>query len=224
MGRFSYAILIGSRVSLKVDKLGELPVSQRRAITKTLRAKFAACSAVAAMLMGPTTAPAAPVITLASGTDVTASMNQTIDSGSATVGEHFTMNLQPPYPQGSSAFSGGKLYGHVTQVVSAGQGRNAELQFAIDKMVLPDGAQGNPMLTVQAEQTQSHDNTAKVALSALGGMVVGNWIGKTVFNTNAGGAVGLIAGALIASNNRSNVSLRQGSQVVFEARRTVALR
>ena len=188
------------------------------------RARIAACCAAAAVLMGPSMAPAARVITLASGTDVTASMNQTIDSGSATVGERFTMSVLPPYPQANATFRGGQLYGHVTQVVAAGQGRNPELHFAIDKMVLPDGAQGNPMLTVQTQQTQQHDNTAKVALSALGGMVVGNWVGKAVFNSNAGGAVGLIAGALYASNNRTNVSLRQGSQVVFEARRTVALR
>lgn len=188
------------------------------------RARFAACSLAAAMLLGPATAPAAPVVTLASGTDVTASMNQTIDSGTATTGEHFTMTVQPPYPQGSSAFHGGQLYGHVTQVIPAGQGRNAELQIAIDKMVLPDGAQGYPQLSVLTQQTQAHNNTTKVALSALGGMAVGNWLGKAVFQTNAGGAVGFIAGALIASNNRSNVSIAQGSQVVFEARRSVALR
>ncbi len=188
------------------------------------RATLAAFTAVAAILMGPAVAPAARVITLASGTDVTASMNQTLDSGSATVGQRFTMNVVQPYPQGDSAFRGGELYGHVTQVVPAGQGRNAELQIAIDKMTLPNGAQGSPMLAVQAQQTQQHDNTAKVAMAALGGMVVGNWIGKTVFQSNAGGAVGFIAGALYAANNRTNVSLRQGSQVVFEARRTVALR
>jgi hypothetical protein len=188
------------------------------------RATIAACSAIAAILLGWATAPAARVITLASGTTVIASMNQTIDSGSAHPGQPFTMSVVPPYPQSDSEFRGGKLYGHVTKVVAAGQGTNAELQIEIDKMVLPNGAQGNPMLAIQAEQTQQHDNTAKVALAALGGMVVGNWLGKAVFQTNAGGAVGLIAGALYASNSRTNVSVRQGSQVVFEARRTVALR
>lgn len=188
------------------------------------RAKVAACSAITAVLLIPSITPAAQVVTLASGTDVTASMNQTIDSGSAHVGDKFTMNVISPYPHGESVFRGGKLYGHVTHVVAAGQGTNAQLQFAIDKIVLPDGAQGHPMLAVQAQQTQQHDNTAKVAMAALGGMIVGNWIGKAVFQSNAGGPLGLIAGALIASNSRTNVSLRQGSQVVFEARRTVALR
>ena len=188
------------------------------------RAKVAACSAIAALLLIPSMTPAAPVVTLASGTDVTASMNQTIDSGSAHVGDRFTMSVISPYPQGESVFRGGQLYGHVTHVVAAGQGTNAQLQFAIDKMVLPDGAQGHPMLAVQVQQTQQHSNTAKIAMAALGGMIVGNWLGKAVFQSNAGGPVGLIAGALIASNSRTNVSLRQGSQVVFEARRTVALR
>jgi uncharacterized protein YcfJ len=189
------------------------------------RLKFAACAALAtAAMLAPSMAPASRVVTLSSGTNVTASMNQTIDSGSAQTGQHFTMTVVPPYPQSSSAFSGATLYGHVTKVVPAGQGTNPEIAFAIDRMVLRNGDVGSPYLVVNAEQTQRHDNTAKVAIGALAGMVVGNWLGKAVFNSNAGGTVGAIAGALYASNNRTNVSLRQGSQVVFESRRTVALR
>jgi len=192
------------------------------------RARIATCAAVAAILLAPTMTPAvasAPrVVTLASGTTVDATMNQTIDSGSAQIGQRFTMTVVPPFPQSKSQFQSATLSGHVTNVVAAGQGTNPQLAFAIDKIALADGATGHPILMVQAQETQRHDNTTNVAASALAGMLVGNWIGKTVFQSNAGGAVGAVAGVLYASNKKQNVSLAQGSQVVFEAQQTVALR
>jgi len=192
------------------------------------RARIATCAAVTAMLLAPTVTPAvasAPrVVTLASGTTLDAKMNQTIDSGSAQIGQRFTMTVVPPFPQSNSQFQSATLTGHVTNVVAAGQGTNPQLAFAIDKIALADGATGHPILMVQAQETQRHDNTTNVAASALAGMLVGNWIGKTVFQSNAGGAIGAVAGVLYASNKKQNVSLAQGSQVVFEAQQTVALR
>jgi len=192
------------------------------------RARIATYAAVAAILLAPTLTPAvasAPrVVTLASGTTVDAKMNQTIDSGSARIGQRFTMTVVAPFPQSNPQFANATLTGHVTNVVSAGQGTNAQLAFAIDKIALANGATGHPILMVQSQETQRHDNTMNVAASAVAGMLVGNWVGKAVFQSNAGGAVGAIAGALYASNKKTNVSLTQGSQVVFEARQTVALR
>jgi len=187
-------------------------------------ARIAACAAIAALMMAPTMAPASRVVTLATGTMVSATMNQTLDSGSAQVGQHFTMTVVAPYPRSDGAFAGASLSGHVTNVIPAGQGKNPELAFAIDRIALQNGASGHPILMVQSQETQQHNNTGNVAVTALAGMLVGNWIGKAVFNSNAGGAVGAVAGALYASNKRTNVSLRQGSQVVFEAQQTVALR
>lgn len=188
------------------------------------RARIAACAVAAAALLAPAMAPASRVVTLSSGSMVSATMNQTIDSGSARVGQKFTMTVVAPYPRSDQTFAGASLTGHVTNVVAAGQGSNPELAFAIDRISLQNGAQGHPILMVQTQQTQHHNNTTNVAASALAGMFVGNWLGKAVFNSNAGGAVGAVAGALYASNKRTNVSLRQGSQVVFEAQQTVALR
>jgi len=192
------------------------------------RARIATYAAVAAILLAPTLTPAvasAPrVVTLASGTTVDAKMNQTIDSGSARIGQRFTMTVVAPFPQSNPQFANATLTGHVTNVVAAGQGTNAQLALAIDKIALANGATGHPILMVQSQETQRHDNTMNVAASAVAGMLVGNWVGKAVFQSNAGGAVGAIAGALYASNKKTNVSLTQGSQVVFEARQTVALR
>ena len=188
------------------------------------RARIAACSAIVALLLTSSMASAARVVTLASGAMVNAKINQTIDSGSANAGQKFTMTVVAPYPQSNAAFAAATLYGHVTRVVRAGQGTNAELAFAIDRVTLENGDTGRPVLMVQSQETQHHNNTATIALAGLAGMAVGNWIGKAVFNSNIGGGVGAIAGALYAANSRTNVSLRQGSQVVFEAQTTVALR
>lgn len=188
------------------------------------RVRIAGYAAAAAVLLAPTMAPASNVVVLSTGTMVNATMNQTIDSGSAQVGQRFTMSVVPPLPAGKQAFSGATLSGHVTQVVRAGQGTSPELAFAIDRISLANGDYGHPVLMVQSQQTQQHNNTTTVAAGALAGMLIGNWVGKAAFQSNAGGAVGLVAGALYAANRRQNVSLRQGSQVVFEAQQTVALR
>ena len=47
---------------------------------------------------------------------------------------------------------------------------------------------------------------------ALGGMIVGNILGKAV-GTNAGGVVGLAGGALLASNTAYDIDIPAGSQV-----------
>ena len=59
-------------------------------------------------------------------------------------------------------------------------------------------------------------NALKEAGGALAGMLVGNAIGKTLFHTGAGGAVGAIGGFAVAKNNRSNVVVPAGSNVVVQ--------
>ncbi len=181
-----------------------------------------AAMAIAAAIFLPMTASAAPG-QLAAGAQLTAKMNSTIDSGSARANDRFTLTIVSPYPDNNSVYAKAQLYGHVTRVVPAGQGRNAALEFAVDRIALVDGRQAAVPMVVQSQETQRHNNVGNVALTAVGGMIVGNIIGKTLFHTNIGGAVGLIAGALYANNQRTNVSLRQGSTVVMEVRRTVAL-
>jgi len=160
---------------------------------------------------------------LSAGTMVTSKMNQTIDSGSAHSGDKFSMTVVAPYPNSKSVYNNAQLYGHVTQVVSAGQGQNPVLEFALDRIVLADGRVANVKMTLQTQETQKHNNIGNVALTAAAGMIVGNMIGKTLFKSNLGGAAGLVAGALYANNKRTNVSMRQGSVVVMEMQQTVAL-
>ncbi|HKW45494.1 MAG TPA: hypothetical protein VJN22_07540 [Candidatus Eremiobacteraceae bacterium] len=181
-----------------------------------------ASTAAAFAVVLPMAVLASPVY-LNAGAMVTSKINQTIDSGSAHVGDKFSMTMTNPYPNSDGQYRNAQVYGHVVQVVSAGQGRNAELAFTVDRVALANGRQGNVSMRLQSQETQRHNNMSNVAMTAVAGMLVGNMIGKTVFKSNAGGAVGLIAGALYANNMRTNVSLRQGSVVVTEVRQTVAL-
>ena len=181
-----------------------------------------ASTAVALAVGLPMTASAAPVY-LNAGAMVTSKINQTIDSGSAHVGDKFSLTMTTPYPNGDGEYGNAQLFGHVVQVIAAGQGKNAALAFAIDRMVLNNGKQGNVSMQLQSQETQRHNNLSNVALTAVAGMLVGNAIGKTIFKSNLGGAAGLIAGALYANNKKTNVSLRQGSVVVTEGRQRVAL-
>ena len=181
-----------------------------------------ASAAVAVLTMLPLVAAGAPGY-LNAGTTVTSKMNQTLDSGSAHSGNKFTMTVVAPYPANNSVYNNAQIYGHVTRAVSAGQGKNPLLEFAIDRIVLTDGRQANVAMALQSHETQQHNNLGNVAMTAAAGMIVGNIIGKTLFKSNLGGAAGLIAGALYANNKRTNVSMRQGSVVVTEVRQTVAL-
>jgi uncharacterized protein YcfJ len=191
-----------------------------------MRSPFNAIAAVAITfaLVAPIAAAASTnPVELNAGSMVTSSINQTIDSGSAHAGDRFTMTVLTPYPGNNSVYDNAKLYGHVTRVVSAGQGQNPVLEFNIDRMVLTNGRQAGVSMLLQSQATQRHNMIANTAITALGGMIVGNMIGKTLFKSNLGGAAGLVAGALYANNKKANVSLRQGSVVVTEVRQSVAL-
>ncbi len=160
---------------------------------------------------------------LSAGNMVTSRMNKTIDSGSAHSGDTFSLTLMAPYPANDAVYTNAQLYGHVTRVTAAGQGRDPVLEFVITRIVLANGRESGVSMLLQSQETQRHNNLGNIALTTAGGMIIGNMIGKSVLKTNLGGAVGLIAGALYANNRKSDVSLRQGSVVVTEVRQTVAL-
>jgi hypothetical protein len=170
-------------------------------------------------LIGVLSAPCAAKVattTAAAGTKLNAMMNQTLDSGTAYVGEDFTMQLVAPYPNGDAGtWSGSTVHAHVVNVQHASQGRKAVLEFLFDKITLRDGASAAMHATLVSVDEKHGSNVGHTALTALGGMVVGNVLGKWM-GTNAGGAVGLTAGALYGVNKKTNFSIGAGSTVVFQ--------
>ena len=166
--------------------------------------------ALAALAVSVTTftgvASAAPV----AGTQLAGTITQSISSNHAYVGEPVTLRH---VTSSGGDVSGATMYGTVTQVVPAGQGRPAQLKLHFTKLVLPSGATYGVDGVVTGMQANTKNNALKEAGGALAGMLVGNMIGKTVFHTGAGGFLGAAGGFLIAKNSRQNMEIPSGSAV-----------
>ncbi len=164
-------------------------------------------------------------VTLQQGQALNLQMQDTVDSGSAYAGQHFTARVVPPYPNDDSTFANAIVNGTVVKVVQAGQGRTPELHFAWDSVTLQNGASYpiNAVMT-QGKPQQQTRNGGHVALTTIGGMLLGNAIGKTIFHTNIGGAAGAAGGFLIGYNKKSNITMKQGSTFQLTLTRPLMVR
>ena len=189
----------------------------------TLRSRIPALAIILAFLV-PAIA-SAQTVTLPQGQAVNVQMKDTIDSGSAYAGEHFTARVVAPYPNDDTTFANAIVHGTVIKVVPAGQGRNPELHFSWDSVTLQNGASYplNAEMTNGGPKQQSR-NGGHVALTTIGGMIVGNIIGKTIFHTNAGGAIGAAGGFLTGYNKKANITLKQGDNFQLTLTRPLMVR
>jgi hypothetical protein len=189
--------------------------------------KSLAVLALAGVFAGATVAAwADDPITLYNGTVINARLNQGLDSGSANVGDTFTMAVVPPYPSGNPAFQGATISGVVTKVQRAGQGRNPEIVIHPRYLSMPDGT----VTTVYGDVTSIAANkstggtAAKAAAGAFLGMLIGNAIFKTVFQSSAGGAIGLVGGAMLGANSKTNFTIPAGAGATIQLTQTVTIR
>ncbi|HKE36527.1 MAG TPA: hypothetical protein VKB39_03795 [Candidatus Baltobacteraceae bacterium] len=186
-------------------------------------------SAIALVAVFAATAAAALAensVTLYNGSVINTRLNESLDSGSANVGDTFTMAVTPPYPSGNPLFQGATISGVVTQVVRAGQGRNPEVVIHPRYLRLADGSMATVYgdVTSIAANKSTSDTAAKAVGGALVGMLVGNAIGKTIFHSSGGGAVGLIGGAMLGANNKSNFTIPAGANATVQLNQTVTIR
>lgn len=189
----------------------------------TLRSRIPALAILLAFLLPA--AALAQTVTLSQGQAMNVQMQDTIDSGNAYDGQHFTARVVAPYPNDDTTFANAIVHGTVVKVVPAGQGRNAELHFSWDSVTLQSGA-SYPLsaeMTTGGPQAQNK-NGGHVALTTIGGMIAGNIIGKTIFHTNAGGALGAAGGFLVGYNKKANVQLKEGSNVQLTLTRPLMVR
>ncbi len=165
-------------------------------------------------------------VTLYNGTVINTRLNQSLDSNSANVGDTFTMTVIPPYPSGNPLFQGATISGVVTKAVRAGQGRNPEIVIHPRYLRLADGSMATVYgdVTSVAANKSTGQTAAKAAGGALIGMLVGNAIGKTIFHSSAGGAIGLIGGAMMGANNKSNFTIPAGANATVQLNQTVTIR
>ena len=167
---------------------------------------MAACLGVATMFA------AAPALAaqVYSGEVLAGRVTTAINSGSAYVGETVTAGN---VAAGNGSFTGGTLYGHVTNVQHAGLGRPGKLQIVFTQLRLPNGSTYAVDGVVTALNTQTKNNTGREVIGAVGGMIAGNILGKTIFHSGAGGLLGAAGGFLIAHNDRQNINVPAGSAV-----------
>jgi hypothetical protein len=189
----------------------------------TLRSRIPALAIALAFLV-PAIA-SAQTVTLPQGQTINVQTQDTIDSGSAYAGEHFTARVVAPYPNDDTTFQNAIVHGTVIKVVPAGQGRNPELHFSWDSITLQNGAS----YPINAEMTQGgpqqqNKNAGHVALTTIGGMIAGNILGKTIFHTNAGGAIGAASGFLVGYNKKANITLKQGQTFQLTLTRPLMVR
>ncbi len=186
---------------------------------------FIALALLASIVGSTLIASAQEQLTLYQGAQINARMRTTIDTGKAHVGDRFVMDVVPPYPSGNPAFQGGIIAGEVTSVTTAGQGRKPSIGLQFDYLRLADGSTVDISATMTSDQRKDeHKNGLKVALTTLGGMLLGNAIGKTIFHVSGGGAVGAAGGLLYGLNGKANFQLLSGSDVQITLNQTVTIR
>jgi hypothetical protein len=173
-----------------------------------MRHLFASAAAVLSILFAAQVAQAAPY----AGAQYAGVITTSVNTKDAYVGQPVTLNNVSSQ---DGSVRGAHMYGHVTRVVHAGQGRPAQLQMTFTKLVLPSGATYAVDGVVTGMQAQTKNNALKEIGGAVAGMIVGNIIGKTIFHASngIGGFLGAAGGYLIAKNNRENVSVPSGSAV-----------
>lgn len=166
-------------------------------------------------------AVAAGAQTLPAGTSVRCELiSSDINTKNAQVGDPFTMEVIPPYPEGDRAFASARIRGHVAEVRSAGQGRKAQLRLAFDRIVFAGGRSEPISGSVVTLQTQKANTTARKALGAGAGAAVGSQTIGRILGGVAGGVVGILGGAvggfLYASNNKANFDVARGAVATIQ--------
>lgn len=191
-----------------------------------LRNKIAAVAMLAAFAM-PAIALAQSTITLAKGDNLNLSMQSTLDTGTAYVGERFTARVVPPYPEGDTDLANAVASGEVVKVTPAGQGTNPELYLNFTSVTLANGSSYPLSAVVTAVGSkQQPKNGGHVALTTIGGLIAGNVIAKTIFHaaTGIGGLIGAAGGFLIGQNKKSNFTVSPGASITATLTRPLLVR
>jgi hypothetical protein len=177
----------------------------------------------AAIALTPLGAMAQNMGGLAPGTELAGTMDQTIASSNAQVGDPFKISNVSSV-DGSGVITDATIYGHVTSVTTAGQGRNAGVQLAFDRIQTQDGRNFALDARPMHIDVVTKSNALKEGGGAFAGDLLGNWVGQTI-GLGVLGPLGLVGGYLLAKNSRQNVTIPQNSLItlqVLTARRQAA--
>ncbi len=151
---------------------------------------------------------------LPSQTVISGTLEQTINSRNAQVGDPFVLDVQAPFPADDARYQGAKVYGHVASVSRAGGMKKGGVALGFDRLTLVDGttaALQGQVLSLDAQGNKAN-STAKTIVGGVVGQIVGNYIGKHI-GTDVGGAIGAVGGAIYAANTGQNITVGQGTTV-----------
>jgi hypothetical protein len=161
-----------------------------------------------AVVLAVAVLPLAASAQLSPGTTLVGNMDQALNSGSAQVGQTFTVSNAH---SSNHNINGALIYGHVASVQKAGQGTPGKVNLAFDKV---NTRSGNIYLIqgyASNVDVQTKSNAGKELLSAAGGALVGGLIGG-----GAGAVIGAAGGGLYSKNSRQNVTIPQGSTITVQ--------
>jgi len=145
------------------------------------------------------------------GMRFTGTLWQTVSSKTANVGDPVVLTN---VISSDESITNAKMFGHVVAVTRAGQGRNPQIYLAFDNLQLANGTMYPVAGEVTQLQVKTPNNGAKEALGALGGMIVGNVLGKWIgAPTNVGGIAGAAGGYVVAKNSKQDVTIPATSNV-----------
>ncbi|HEY0615019.1 MAG TPA: hypothetical protein VGC96_10280 [Candidatus Elarobacter sp.] len=162
--------------------------------------------------------PLAAAAQITPGTNLNGTIDQTVDSKNAVIGQQVTISNVASTDHN---INGATMYGHVCDVQSASQGRPGKVQVCLDKLRTRSGNSYALDGRVVGAQVNTKSNVGNEVAGAVGGMIVGNILGKKI-GTNAGGLLGAAGGYMYAKNARQNVTIPSGTPVtvqVLSARR-----
>lgn len=158
------------------------------------------------------------------GTDIEATLQQTLDTKSSKVGDPVLMKITSvaSSSQLDPALQGATIRGHVSRVVGPTPTKKAYVEIAFDTLTLADGSTFPfPAKITALKAKKTSPNITQAAGEVLAGMIVGNIIGKGL-GTGAGGAVGAAGGAVYASQMSTNVRIPQNSTVKMRTTDAIA--
>jgi hypothetical protein len=159
-------------------------------------AVFAAVMAFAAPL------GASADVSMDSGTLINGRVEREISTRTAQDGDRFAVRTD----------AGAVIYGHLSQVARANIGRKAHLTLHFDRIRFSDGTSAPLSAKLVAVNQKKQTNYVRAAGTVLGGMVAGNILGKAL-GTNAGGAIGVVGGGLLAANTASDIDVPRDSAI-----------
>ena len=170
-------------------------------------------TALAAALIG--LAPLSASAAVSAGTQLTGSIDQSLSSNHATIGEPFTMSN---VHSSDNNITGARVYGHVSDVQKAGQGTPGKISLAYDRLVTRSGVSYAISGSTVSAAVQTKSNAVKEIGGAVVGDIVGNYLGKHIGGIGAslGGVAGAAGGYLAAKNNRQNVEITPHTAVTLQ--------